>query len=110
MTGQLMACMPRGAQMQVYGALSGEAASGITTKSLIEKDQSLCGLYLANVFRKRGLLWAFRTLSKVTQLLKTDLKTEVAKRFSLEEVPEAILSYLNHMSSGKVLICPFMRS
>jgi len=110
LTGQLMSCMPRGAQVQVYGALSGEPSSGITTKSLVEKEQSLCGLYLTNVFRKRGLRWAIPTLSTVTRLLKTDFKTEVAKRFSLDDVPEAILSYLNNMSSGKVVICPSMRA
>jgi len=43
-------------------------------------------------------------MNKLKGLLKTLLKTEVSKEFSIEEGAEAIKYYIENMSKGKVLI------
>eukprot|EP00126_Sphaerothecum_destruens_P001102 Sdes_comp13170_c0_seq1m3078 len=105
--GQICDCLDDNGEVFVYGGLSHENVSNVSTLDLIFSNKSIKGFWLTKYLKERFvgklLLWT----RKVSRSVATDLKTEFSARYSLEQLFDAIKFYSSNMSKGKVLIQPY---
>lgn len=102
LTGRILAALPYGSEVQVYGTLSVENVGGISFKSLTFEKKSVSGYWLAEQLKDPSFgAFAFPQVSK---LLKGELATKISKTFALEDIHKAIIYYIGHMTEGKSLI------
>jgi NADPH:quinone reductase len=105
MTGRLLAALPEGGKVVVYGALSKESASS-SPYDLLFGNKKVEGFWLARWVQERGFVGRMLMAIRVQRQLGGDLASEVRSRVPLEDVPSAIQSYKKEMSCGKILIYP----
>lgn len=105
MTGRLLAVMPAGSQVVVYGALSG-AACTVNPRDLLFEEKSVTGFYLPHWLSHKGLPSLALLQRRVMPLLAGELHSEVQARFPLTGAGQALQTYERGMSRGKVLFTP----
>jgi len=105
MSGRLLAAMPRGGRVMVYGGLS-ESACLAHPGQLIFEHKGIDGFWLSGWLSKLGVVGLLKTALSVQRLLPSDLQTPVQARVSLEEGPAGLETYRRQMTQGKVLIVP----
>jgi NADPH:quinone reductase len=104
-TQQLLEALPYGGIVIVYGNLSGGEQSP-SMRPLVLDNKKIHGFYLGNWMKDNGMLKTIRNLIRVRQLLKNDFKITVQNRFPLDKAQQAVDTYLNNMTVGKVLLVP----
>ena len=67
-------------------------------------NKKLHGFYLANWMKENGLIKIVRNISRVRQLLKNDFKVTIQDRFHLDKAQQAVDTYLDNMTGGKVIL------
>lgn len=107
---QIIEALPRRSSVIIYGNLSGEEHIMINPRSLIDKDAHISGFYLGNRAKENGLVKNMMNLLKVGRLMKSGLKINIQGRFPLNRVQEALDTYIENMSAGKVLLIPGAQS
>lgn len=105
LTRQVLLAVPAGSTVVIYGNLSGEQPE-IDHRSLVTDNKKVSGFYLANSLKETGPVAAIRNIYQVRKLLQNELEVLIQGRFPLEEAQEALDSYLENMSAGKVLLVP----
>ncbi len=98
--------LPQNSSVIIYGNLSGEEEIAIDPKSLISNNINISGFYLGRTAKENGLIKNMANIMKVSQLMSTDLKIKIRNRYPLSRAQEAVDTYLNNMSSGKVILVP----
>jgi NADPH:quinone reductase-like Zn-dependent oxidoreductase len=106
MTGTLVEALPRGGEVVVYGALSGERCGGIPPMQLAFGAKRVRGFEIATHLKELGLLRGFMLANAAQRLAATGVTADISARVSLEEAPAALLRYVHAMSAGKVLLTP----
>jgi NADPH:quinone reductase-like Zn-dependent oxidoreductase len=101
--------LPYGSSVIIYGNLSDADHILLNPRKLITNNINISGFYLGNRTKERGFVKNVLNLRKVNYLLKTDLKIKVHNKFPLSMAQEALESYLNNMSAGKVLLIPGLK-
>ena len=96
--------LPDGSSVIIYGNLTGEKNIMINPRILIDRDIRISGFYLGSKTKENSLFKNIMNLRKVSNLMRSDMKINVRGRFTLERVQEAVDTYLQNMSAGKVLI------
>jgi NADPH2:quinone reductase len=104
-TQQLLEAIPYGGTVMLYGNLSGEE-QGTSLRPLVLDNKKIHGFYLGNWMKDKGILKTIRNLIRVRQLLKNDFKIKIQNRFPLDKAQQAVDTYLNNMTGGKVLLIP----
>jgi len=106
MTGRVLASMPRGSEVVVYGALSGEPVGAIDPMQLAFGAKRVRGFEIAAHVRDLGLWRSFR-LARAAQRRVRDgvFATDVADRVSLADAPARVAQYAGRMTDGKILLC-----
>ncbi|KAL4459915.1 hypothetical protein ABPG74_003441 [Tetrahymena malaccensis] len=104
-TGQVLSQMPNKSTAYVYGILSGERNS-VTEAELASREQSVKGFLLSNWLQSITPELKRQSMEKLQKLIKTDLKSEISKEYSLQDGQQAIEYYSKNMTQGKVLIKP----
>jgi NADPH:quinone reductase-like Zn-dependent oxidoreductase len=104
-TQQVLEAIPYGGTVMVYGNLSGDE-QGTTLRPLVLDNKKIHGFYLGNWMKDNGIFKTIRNLIRVRQLLKNDFKITIQNRFPLDRAQEAVDTYLNNMTGGKVLLVP----
>ena len=105
MTRQLLQAMPAESKVTVYGRLSHEAAL-IETGPLMSEGKSIDGFLLGPWMAKKRLPQKLLLWRRAQKLLLTDLSSKIRARYALQDAQEAVQSYQNHMTGGKVLFIP----
>ena len=105
MTGQLLAGMPRGGRVTVYGGLSDEA-SVVNPSQLIFENKTVDGFWLSEWITKISIMKLMRIAFTLQKMVSTDLETAVQARVSLEDATTGLETYMEEMTKGKVLIVP----
>jgi NADPH:quinone reductase len=100
---QLLDAAPKGSTLYVYGRLS-ENPCEISLRDLIFTGNHIKGFWLTNWLHEKGMLKTVLTIRKVQSLLGKELETNIHQQFPPEKIMEAIETYKNNMSAGKVLI------
>ena len=103
MSTTLLKLAPKESVLILYANLS-ESPICIDSRILVQEDKQIQGFYLANYSAKKNILKALSDAKKAKKLINSDLKTKIHKRFSLNDINEAIELYKNNMSKGKMLI------
>ena len=105
LTAGLVEALPRGSQIVVYGALSGQPA-GIDTTRLIFDNKQVEGFWFSDWMEKRGPVRTFSCIRGALKGVGVDWTTDIADRVSLGEIHEAIGRYEGDMTRGKIIIRP----
>ena len=100
---QLLSAAPKGSRLFIYGRLSADA-SEILPGELIFTGNQIQGFWLTNWLHEKGMIKTLFTIREVQSFIKHELATNIHKQFSLGQITEAIETYKNNMSKGKVLI------
>ena len=104
LTRQLLLAAPAGSTMIIYGNLSGEQPE-IDHHSLVTDNKRVSGFFLGNWLRENEPLLLLSSLLQVRKLLKS-FTVQVQNRFPLDAAQQAVDTYLNNMTAGKVLLIP----
>jgi NADPH:quinone reductase-like Zn-dependent oxidoreductase len=104
-TQQLLEAIPYGGTVIVYGNLSTNE-TGPTLRPLLLENKKLHGFYLGNWMKDNGIIKTIRNLMRVRQLLKKDFKIKIQTSYPLDKAQQAVETYLNNMTGGKVLLVP----
>jgi NADPH:quinone reductase-like Zn-dependent oxidoreductase len=105
LTRQLLLAVPYGSTHIIYGNLSGEQPE-IDHRSLVTDNKKVWGFYLVNWFKENGLVTMLKSIHTARQLLKNEINFPVQARFPLDQVQQAVDTYLGNMTAGKVLLIP----
>lgn len=104
-TNMLLKCLPNGSNLTIYGALSREP-SAITYDQILYREIIVEGYLLSNWLRQIPRLTILRAMREISQLLAGELHSPIRSRFGLEQFEEALKSYNETMTGGKVLFVP----
>lgn len=96
--------MPKNSTVTVYGCLSGKNLDGIDVMDLLTNNKVINAFLLPEWMKTKNILSLIPTVMKVKSTINDGLKSNVAKKFKLTEVNEAVKFYLEHMTDGKILI------
>ena len=102
LTQQLLDAAPKGSKLFIYGRLSKDACE-INPGDLIFTGNQIQGFWLTNWLKEKSLIQNIKNTRKIQSLLGKELGTNVYKAFQPEQIQEAIETYENNMSKGKVL-------
>lgn len=105
MTAQLLAALPAGGRVIVYGGLAREPTL-VSLPDIVFGDKSIEGFYVPTWLAAKSLRQLVLLQRRVPRLLDRELGTGVRARVTLEEAPRAIEDYRKAMTGGKVLITP----
>jgi len=105
-THKIMRAMPRDAVCKVFGHLEKEELTAIDFTDLLINNKTIKSFTFTTWLEAQGIFSKLSAVRKVHKLLMGDLKTEIAKVFSMEEINEAFQYYKQHMTEGKVIIKP----
>jgi NADPH:quinone reductase-like Zn-dependent oxidoreductase len=105
LTAQLLAALPRGGRVLVYGALADTDVS-VSPLDLVFGGKRIDGFWLSEWLRARTERELTETRAAVQARLADDLRTDVRLRVPLAELPDAIGRYAAEMTAGKVLLIP----
>lgn len=103
MVQQLIDAAPNESKLFVYGRLSSEPCE-IQPGNLIFTGSQIQGFWLTNRLKTQSLLQTILNVRKAHSLIGNELSTTIYKTFQPEQIAEAIETYQNNMSKGKVLI------
>ncbi len=103
MIQQLIDAAPNESKLFIYGRLSSDACE-IQPGNLIFTGSQIQGFWLTNRLKTQSLLQTILNVRKVQSLIGNELSTTIYKTFQPEQILEAIVTYKNNMSKGKVLI------
>ena len=103
---KMIEVLPSNSSVYIYGNLSGAEHISINPRSLIDNNINVSGFLLGREAAENGLIKNMRNLMKVGSLMSNDLTIKIQGRFSLSGAQEAVDTYLNNMSEGKILLIP----
>ena len=103
MVQQLLDAAPKGSKVFIYGRLSADACE-ISPGDLIFTGNQIQGFWLTGWLHNKSFLQSIMNTRKIQSLLGKELGTTIHKQFPIEQITEAIETYQNNMSKGKVLI------
>jgi NADPH:quinone reductase len=105
LTRRLLAGLPRGSTVVVYGGLSDQDAQ-VEIGDLVFAGKTVTGFWLTRWLPERNPVQILRMWRKVQRLIGDSLGSEVQATYPLEQVVDAISAYQSEMSAGKVLLTP----
>ncbi|MEZ5107061.1 MAG: zinc-binding dehydrogenase [Draconibacterium sp.] len=100
---QLLDIAPQGSNLFIYGRLSQEPLE-INPGNMISTGNHIHGFWLVNWLKGKSLFQTIMNTRKIQSLLKDELSTTIYQKFEPENITEAIETYKQNMSKGKVLI------
>lgn len=106
-SGILLACMPGGSELIVYGGLSGKPVSGIEVLDIIFHKKIVSGFDLNRFYSTKNRKELMEISGELENMfLKGKLINKVQLKTKLSDFRKGIRQYLGDMSAGKVLLIP----
>ena len=102
-TVKVLRKLPFGSVVNVYGGLSGDINVPITLMDLFG-GKTISGFMLQAHYGKLSLEEKMKLAGHIQSSLKTTLKSNVAKSFSIDEIEKAIEHSLKNGSTGKTIL------
>jgi NADPH:quinone reductase-like Zn-dependent oxidoreductase len=103
MTRQLLNAVPDGSKIFVYGRLSTDECP-ILPGELVFNGKQIRGFWLIDYLKDKSFIQNVKTTKKIQSLLGKELSSKINAEFPIEKMEEALETYQNNMSKGKVLI------
>jgi len=101
---KMIDALPDSSSVIIYGNLSGEEQLMVNPRTLIDRGIKISGFFLGSRSKENGLFKNMINLREVRSLMSSDLIIEVQGTYPLTSTQEAVDTYLNNMSAGKVLL------
>lgn len=109
-TGKLINNMPKNSTVYIYGGLSMEPIRGIYPENFIFYNKKIEGAWLTSWLKNKNIIQKLQALNNVGNMLNSMFASKIAGRYSLDDINQAVESYQNNMSAGKVLIKPWLHA
>jgi NADPH2:quinone reductase len=103
MTQQLADAAPFGSTILLYSGLSREN-SVINPFTALVKNLHFDGWFLANWMGEKNLFQVLQLSREAQSILATDLQSPIHRRLPLSAAQQALETYINNMSAGKMLL------
>lgn len=85
-TGTIMKCMPKGSLTTVYGCLSQKPVGNIDVGDMLFSAKKMDTFMLVQWLKSKNIITLLPTFYKVRKTISQTLKSEVAKKFSLDKI------------------------
>ena len=110
LTVQIVNALPAKSTIFIYGSLSGKKVE-LEVGPLLFNAQSVRGFHAKHYLSTLGKLDMLRLFLRYRKYRSLGLfKTQVSRKFGLDEIKEALTYYKKNMTEGKVLILPASRA
>ena len=106
MAGTLLNSMKYGAELYLYGQLSGKPLANLDIAGMLFQRKKVQGLWMPEWLGDKSQEYQEAFRERVFELLPSVLKTEILKGFDLEEYSQAMRFYKLNMSKGKIVFKP----
>ena len=106
MVSQLLASLPKGGEVMVYGALS-EQETIVPHGRFIFEDKKISGFWLPKWINEQSMFTLLQSFKKVQKFLCSQHEIQIRNRMSLAQVIEGLNTFTENMSEGKILIKPW---
>jgi len=106
MVSQLLAALPKGGEVMVYGALS-EQKMMVPHGRFIFEGKKISGFWLSQWINQQSMFTLLRGFNKVQKFLDTQHEIQIRDRMSLTQVIEGLNTFPENMSAGKILVKPW---
>jgi NADPH:quinone reductase len=104
LTGKILNAMPAGAEVILYGGLSGAAVGSISPLEVIFKNKVLWGFNLGDWLQALDAKERTSVSQQIIHLFEQKkLETKISQIVALEQYYDGLRSYISNMSAGKVL-------
>lgn len=103
MTRQLLEAVPNESSIFVYGRLSPDECR-ILPGEFVFNGKQIRGFWLMDYLKDKSLIQNVKTTRKIQSLLGKELSSKINAEFPIERIGEALETYQNNMSKGKVLM------
>lgn len=103
MVQQLLDAAPKNSKLYIYGRLSPDAVE-IQPGEMIFTGNQIQGFWLTGWLKNQSLLQTILNTRKIQSMLGSELGTKIQEQFAPEKVNQAVETYKNNMSNGKVLL------
>lgn len=103
MTQQLAEAAPFGSTILLYAGLSRENCV-IDPSTALTKKLHFDGWFLPNWIGEKNLFQVLQLSRKVQSILATDLQSQIQGRLPLSAAQQALGTYINNMTAGKILL------
>ena len=103
MMEELVEYSPKGSIIMPYANLS-EEKSAFDPRKLLQQDKKIIGFFLGNYTSGQNILKVLKSTKAAQRLIGSDLKTDIQSVFPAASANEAVKTYKENMSAGKVLI------
>lgn len=108
MTGKILKNMPKNSTVHLYGVLALEPTlSKIEAGDTLFNNKTITGFLLPNWLETKSIFGKIGAMRRLQKLLKSELKSEIAKEYPLDQFKEGLEYYMANMTKGKVLIKPW---
>jgi NADPH2:quinone reductase len=108
MTERLLAALPRGSRVTVYGGLAALPFRVFPQQPIFD-GKIVDGFWIPSGLARKNPLQLLLLQRRVVSLLDTALRSEVRARVSLERARDALAEYTRYMTRGKILLIPAQR-
>lgn len=108
LTGAVLHAMPAGSCVRVYGGLSLDHCSGITSSDLIFAKKSVRGFWLTDYLKSKSLMGLASWMKLVKSEIGGALATTVRKTYPMDQAGAAVADYNSNMAAGKICIGPWL--
>ena len=105
LTFDLVEAVAHGGEVIVYGGLS-EKPSKVHPGKLIFESKKVSGFWLSEWIARQHILKLLGVFNKIQKYLSGTYSSSISKRASLENAVDAIKTYRENMTSGKVIVKP----
>jgi len=102
----LLNALPRGGEVIIYGALSEKEVTAFPG-NFIFQGKKISGFWLSEWISHQHIFKLLSSFKKIQKFLTDTHRTTIHQRVSLGEAVDGISSYMESMTSGKVLIKPW---
>lgn len=107
MVGTLFNALPAGGTVYVYGGLDDTPIGNIDRKELIFSDKSITGFFLGSWMASKNILKLAKASKAVGKLFQSGaISTAVQGEYALSDVQNAVRTYSENMTDGKILLRP----
>ena len=103
MMEELVEFSPEGSIIMPYANLS-EEKSAFDPRKLLQQDKKIIGFFLGNYTSKQNILKVLKSTKVAQKLIGSELKTDIQSIFPAASANEAVKTYKENMSIGKVLL------
>lgn len=100
---RVLQALPNRSTVYIYGGLSGQP-SLVDPRNLLFEDKTLKGFWLSSWARQQPFWKMLITTNRVQKMLAGGVSSKVQGSFPLSQAQEAVETYQNDMTAGKVLI------